>query len=167
MDPSKTFNDLGVSEGDIINIRARYHTRETCDHIASWENIYHTSKLHYVEPQVREVVDYVLPNRVKVKFVDAFGVEMVVTVKDDAKMGDMMEAFAKLAGRDVGCVRFRFGHEVVAAEKTLGEVSICEAMRATPKMSADGCRRISKTVVLFTFLMSLLGRFRQEGVLDT
>ena len=71
---------------------------------------------------VAEVPEYEPPARITVNFVDTLGAEMALTTKDNAIVGNMMEAFSQFCSKDMREMRFRFGEDAIEASKTLREV---------------------------------------------
>lgn len=115
---------IGLRNGDIINVRATNSSRIVCS--PEDVGILRTRKtnLHYIEePVIVDVANYELPKRITIKFVDTFGMEMAITIRDNTEVGDMMEAFAKFARKPARKMRFHCEDEGVVASSTLRKVS--------------------------------------------
>lgn len=118
-----TIGSNGPRNGDIIQVCATYHYRDRC--VQEDESIHPgANDLHYLpEPDIIDLPNYELPKRISIKVIDSFGMEMALTTMNNAHTNDIMEAFAKLARKDMRRIRFHFGDELLAYDGSLHAVS--------------------------------------------
>lgn len=119
----RNIEDLRLRDGDILHVDSTLGRRLfPCSQIVFEGANVNINQVHYIKPPVEDVLSYVPPKRVTITFADSFGMEMALTTRDNARLGDMMEAFAKLTGKDMRSIDFRFKDKELEAQKTLREV---------------------------------------------